>query len=1149
MNPELFASTIDIDQSCGLSTLIDADHVYIFISAIVRHARPAPIVFATGLRLGVIAKDMQGGELGEARAPFAEAALHADMPYYFEIDLKLRRSRINGGTITLLLDFVQETQFWLHHLDPGAAVTRTVAYNASEIADMAPANAPCRDADDGAIIPRARHAQDAGCLALADLMWHQALRASRDAQDRLVCWINLIHIADLVTRVSALGAALPPMDAETAAPAYLPALVRGLADRRGPDIDRLDDADLARLIQLLGRRKHDAALRQIARHAWHRDISAAARAILAQIGAAARLDDRTHVWLWGEDVLARRTELLADTIRPYVLAAVPARPTLLLDVLGFELRCLATGRLPTAAQLQTAIANDHWTIPPFDRAVGAPPFASRLLRVVRFMAWSAPDLLRAAAQGDSLDAFIDAIDAAQRLVPTYMVVTNIGYPLGGGESFMQHTCMILAEFGIRCIWLSFADQAGRPLAQPSYTHTPYYLDIRLSGAMTEAAVTDAIGQHAPDVVHAQGSANPLVERVCGALRVAAMIGQHFWHGLVDLGPTGAQDIMDNRALHRPVIRAPRPHGVLRYVASEFMRDVAADIGGGEADRVIHPVPASSHYRPRIAPDRRFVMQINLVHHKGGTIVRDCILALGQEIPFLVVESEPGDPGLFAAIRVAVAASPGSVYASYGEVADFYAQARLVLVPSLVDETFCRVAFEAVMAGVPVLCTTNGFLRQMFGDSGIFVDGNATRWIATIRALYHDRVALRKIARRQRARLTQQLGTYPRGFIDSFFAQLAISPRRSIGLLSVWGDQGLGNQVRHYAKLLRAAGWKVHVFSFQPYAAEGRALVRQASPADWAAPDHADTVHYSFNSREQVTAHEITQFVLVNHIGTLIYPEICWQTNWDRLFEISIPNLTICAVPNVETVLLREAGLHNRLTRTWFNTRLAQTALTATGVLNGFFIGHGFGIAPTAAARAGKLARTRGKRKIRFLHVAGHNPTTRKQTPAVLAAFRMALAERQDIELLVTCMHDDRSLLPTPMAGITVTIGTKPHADILQNYADYDVSIQVSSHEGLGLGFYESIAQGTPIISLDVAPHNEVVQHGLTGWLLPARYVPLPDNPDGIVQAAHFEPALLARLILRLTRAEITRVTASTFDTFSARFTETDLALRLIAGVP
>jgi glycosyltransferase involved in cell wall biosynthesis len=116
------------------------------------------------------------------------------------------------------------------------------------------------------------------------------------------------------------------------------------------------------------------------------------------------------------------------------------------------------------------------------------------------------------------------------------------------------------------------------------------------------------------------------------------------------------------------------------------------------------------------------------------------------------------------------------------------------------------------------------------------------------------------------------------------------------------------------------------------------------------------------------------------------------------------------------------------------------------------------------------------------------------------------------------------------------------------YGACDVSIQVSSHEGVGMGFYESLAKATPVISLDVPPHNEVVLHRLTGWLLKAELVPLPDNDDPVSRAARFDAQELADLIISLEREEVAAMIRSTAKVHRERFDDASLKLRLIRAI-
>lgn len=53
--------------------------------------------------------------------------------------------------------------------------------------------------------------------------------------------------------------------------------------------------------------------------------------------------------------------------------------------------------------------------------------------------------------------------------------------------------------------------------------------------------------------------------------------------------------------------------------------------------------------------------------------------------------------------------------------DFYELSKLVLIPSLWNETFGRVAAEAMLNGIPVIASNRGSLPEVVGDAGILLD--------------------------------------------------------------------------------------------------------------------------------------------------------------------------------------------------------------------------------------------------------------------------------------------------------------------------------------------------------------------------------------------------------------------------------------------
>jgi len=919
-----------------------------------------------------------------------------------------------------------------------------------------------------------------------------------------------------------------------------------------------DRAATSALIRLLA---HDNAVCPLSNLLANLEIPHSDTELLATVVGAGLGGDvgDTHKWLVDYDVVGQRLEMIRSVVLPYVETHCREK-TLFRALKEYEAKSLALNtvlvdpveihRLVGAVREAAPVTAE----PMPGRSAGASirlVLPNEVFNILLRLAWTAQDYVFDLYERYAPDQFIAMLGTLEKVVPVYLIPTHLGYPMGGGESFLYQTCRILSEMGIRCVWVSYLDPKSGWYTASSRTHTPYYLDVRRGGGCSKEAIQQAVDEFKPDLIHAQGGTSDVAMEIAEQNRLTTMIGYHFWNGLAELGASGNQHILENIDQHALRVGAPPQSRLIhKYVASEFMQEVYERLGGKEKLQVIHPISDAAQFLAERDGLGEYVLQVNVCRLKGGDIFRDCVKALGDSVPFMGVRSEPGDNGYYDALQADVDARPLSKVVSYGNVRDFYRNARIVIVPTLVDETFCRVAFEAAMNGIPVLSTANGYLPSMLGDTGVFLPESSDAWIDYIRDLYHDKERLRRIGEAQRARLTAMFGSDFSGFISSAMGLVDSAATRNIGIFTVWGDLGLGNLSHVHAKLLRAAGYKVHIFSFQPYGSIGKGLVRQQNPEDWSVPRNADSVYYSFNHREEVTVYELSQFILANNVHTLLVPEVCWQPNWDRLLAIKINKLKICTIPMIEIVIRDEIPYHNRLASTLFCTRLSEHALIAHGVYNGAFLGFGIGRPLPAERLQAKRERLATSGRLRFLHIAGHNPRTRKNTPQVMEAFAKALALRDDIELTVTSMDPLSSYYPHELpSGITVIDHSLGREEILALYEEHDVSIQVSSHEGLGLGFYESISCGTPVVSLDAPPHNEIVLEGETGWLIPAQAKAMPDNDRSIVSAWRFDTFALTERIVSLERGQVDEVTAASQLVYRTRFDEVALLTRFLQVLP
>ena len=120
-------------------------------------------------------------------------------------------------------------------------------------------------------------------------------------------------------------------------------------------------------------------------------------------------------------------------------------------------------------------------------------------------------------------------------------------------------------------------------------------------------------------------------------------------------------------------------------------------------------------------------------------------------------------------------------------------------------------------------------------------------------------------------------------------------------------------------------------------------------------------------------------------------------------------------------------------------------------------------------------------------------------------------------------------------------------EIMMLYNQCDVVIQVSKHEGLGIGFYEALSFGKPVITLDVPPHNEIIKTGVNGWLIPATVKPSIENPQSPIDSAFFNPDHLRELVQKLATEpeEVEKMAESTRQDYATRFDISTFSQRFI----
>ena len=163
-----------------------------------------------------------------------------------------------------------------------------------------------------------------------------------------------------------------------------------------------------------------------------------------------------------------------------------------------------------------------------------------------------------------------------------------------------------------------------------------------------------------------------------------------------------------------------------FTCSQYLTDVYRERVG----LISTPIEPPIHWSTVLAPSdsRAFVTFVHPAPHKGLLLFARLADMLGSrrpDIPVLVVQSGQsggslnGIPGIdFGKYPQIMAAPPVS------KPADYFALTRILLVPSVWEEPFGRVAAEAMINGVPPIVGNRGALPHVVG--GDFVNGGGGR---------------------------------------------------------------------------------------------------------------------------------------------------------------------------------------------------------------------------------------------------------------------------------------------------------------------------------------------------------------------------------------------------------------------------------------
>jgi glycosyltransferase involved in cell wall biosynthesis len=170
--------------------------------------------------------------------------------------------------------------------------------------------------------------------------------------------------------------------------------------------------------------------------------------------------------------------------------------------------------------------------------------------------------------------------------------------------------------------------------------------------------------------------------------------------------------------------------------SQFTADTVRARFGIDA-RVIVPTVVRSDYE--VQSSREVVLFTNPVAKKGVALALE-VARLCPDIPFVFVESWTLSSAQVSQLQAQLQSLPNVRFVRRtADMRELYRIARIVLMPSVWEEAWGRVASEAHVSGIPVIGSNKGGLPEAIGPGGVVLDTAepAAKWSQALRDLWSD----------------------------------------------------------------------------------------------------------------------------------------------------------------------------------------------------------------------------------------------------------------------------------------------------------------------------------------------------------------------------------------------------------------------------
>ena len=711
---------------------------------------------------------------------------------------------------------------------------------------------------------------------------------------------------------------------------------------------------------------------------------------------------------------------------------------------------------------------------------------------------------------------LDKIISENSGKPCILTLVEWAYPpFGGGENWIMNVCQMTYEKGFSNYVLFFSDPINnKTFDEISLIKKEYATYIQMPKKID--LIIKMIYHLNPQIVHHQGANRIEFMKIVNLFEIPFLTGLCFWESIIKYD----RDNINLQMLSSSLTKSDDFEKICEYshvyVASNFVNDVIDKLYHTRLD-VIDTISLENDYYVNPEFDdawiiRKYVVMINCHKNKGGYLVEYLCNHLTLDVGLLFIYTEY-DP-LLPYTRVEELINDRNIRLGYGynkvikqkiDAKEIYKQTRILITPSLCDETFCRVAYEGMKNKIPILSSLNGNLRYLVKDYAQYIDDyDFAGWKNAIEDIYFNKEKVVNWGSRKPAYNISSENIQQK-MIDKINLCKESKYKKedkNIGFIIPWADQGLGIQGREYYITMKNLGYNPIVFSFKPYHSSFENPRLQSSAQEW---DY-ENITYSNFYREYLPYEELIDFIYKNKISKVIIPEACFEHIFHLVVLLKLLKIKTYLVINMECLRIEEINYHFLFDFIITNNRasyeICRKLFNNKTCFLGFHMNHPYFENPI------KVINTSKDKSLKFCCIGGLNSISRKNIDKAVQAFYdfSKTHPQHKFELIVYVQGIEIPVILTQYnnESIKYVIYNETYKKNLENYLNTDIFIHFGSHEGLGLGFYESLYMGTPILTIDWIPNSEIVKENENGWLVKCSYTNLYDNLSSILHRASIE---------------------------------------------